>query len=235
VTPFEAFKATGRDAVDLDFADLAPERILAFLDHLEAHRKNGVTTRNARLAAIHSFARHAAANHPEHLELCQRILAVPYKRGRQRVVEYLEAGEMRALSDAPAAELRQKIRTAMESVGPIVSGMDDADVLKLLERVAVGWDDVPPWWKAELVAHKQPLARAFRLAKPPTAGRNDEIGVAINRIAVSAAVSVNGCHPRCLDSAHRGSLFPGNLDRPLPGGSACARVGQTPAQDGGSV
>ncbi len=91
----------GRAVVALDFPDLAPEHLLAFLEHLEVGRHNSVATRNARLAAIHAFARYAASNHPEHLELCQQILAVPFKRGRQRVVEYLEADELHALLDAP--------------------------------------------------------------------------------------------------------------------------------------
>lgn len=91
----------GRPVVALDFDDLAPDHILAFLDHLEADRHNGVATRNARLAAVHAFARYAAAGHPEHLELCQRLLAVPFKRARLRVVEYLEANEIRALLAAP--------------------------------------------------------------------------------------------------------------------------------------
>jgi site-specific recombinase XerD len=91
----------GRDVVALDFADLAPEHILAFLDHLEVERKNSVTTRNTRLAAVHAFVRFAAGRQPEQLELCQRLLAVPFKRARQRVVDYLEADEMRALLDAP--------------------------------------------------------------------------------------------------------------------------------------
>lgn len=91
----------GREVVALDFDDLAPDHILAFLDHLEADRHNGAATRNARLAAVHAFARYAAASDPEHLELCQRILAVPFKRARMRVVEYLEADELRALLDAP--------------------------------------------------------------------------------------------------------------------------------------
>ena len=90
-----------RPVVNLDFSDLAPDVVLAFLVHLEADRRNSATTRNARLAAIHAFARYAATRHPEHLELCQRILAVPFKRARQRLVEYLEADEMRALLDAP--------------------------------------------------------------------------------------------------------------------------------------
>jgi hypothetical protein len=32
----------------------------AFLDHLEKRRGNGARTRNARLAAVHSFFRYAA-------------------------------------------------------------------------------------------------------------------------------------------------------------------------------
>lgn len=91
----------GRAVVELDVQDLTPDDILAFLDYLEADRRNAAATRNARLAAIHAFARYAAAGHPEHLEHCQRILAVPFKRARQRVVEYLEQDEIRAILDAP--------------------------------------------------------------------------------------------------------------------------------------
>jgi hypothetical protein len=43
-----------------------------------------------RLAAIHAFFRYCAAEHPDHLELCQRVLAVPLKRALSRPVEYLE-------------------------------------------------------------------------------------------------------------------------------------------------
>ncbi len=91
----------GRAVVELDLPDLTPDDILAFLDHLETDRGNAAVTRNARLAAIHAFARHVAASHPDHLELCQRILAVPFKRARQRLVEYLEADEIRVLLDTP--------------------------------------------------------------------------------------------------------------------------------------
>jgi site-specific recombinase XerD len=90
-----------RDVVKLDFDDLSPDSIIAFLAHLEENRHNTAATRNTRLAAIHSFARFAATNHPEHLELCQRVLAVPFKRARPRLVEYLEAREIAAILDAP--------------------------------------------------------------------------------------------------------------------------------------
>ncbi len=90
-----------RAIVDLDFGDLEVDDVLAFLDHLETHRHNTVSTRNTRLAALHAFARFAAALDPEHVERCQRLLAVPFKRGRTRVIDYLEADEAKALLAAP--------------------------------------------------------------------------------------------------------------------------------------
>lgn len=89
------------EVVALDLADIAPDDVLTFLDHLETDRHNGAATRNTRLAAIHAFARYTASNHPEHLELCQRLLALPFKRARLRVVEYLESNEIAAILSAP--------------------------------------------------------------------------------------------------------------------------------------
>src|SRR5690348_1067892 len=71
-------KRRRRPVVGLGFEDFGPDDVLAFLDHLEAERCNGTATRNARLAAIHAFARYVATCHPEQLELCQGLLAVPF-------------------------------------------------------------------------------------------------------------------------------------------------------------
>jgi site-specific recombinase XerD len=90
-----------RPIVKLDFDDLSPDNVIAFLQDLERARNNSAATRNARLAAIHSFARFVASRHPEQLALCQQILAVPFKRAAPRIVEYLEAAEVAALLDAP--------------------------------------------------------------------------------------------------------------------------------------
>jgi integrase/recombinase XerD len=93
-------KRLGRQVVDLDLPDLEPDGVTAFLEDLETDRANCAATRNARLAAIHAFARFVAAQHPEHLEICQRLLAVPFKRARLRVVDYLEDDEIGAMLDA---------------------------------------------------------------------------------------------------------------------------------------
>src|SRR2546425_2555304 len=57
------FLAARRDrpVAVLDFEDITPEDVLAFLEHLETDRGNSPSSRNARLAAIHAFARYAAA------------------------------------------------------------------------------------------------------------------------------------------------------------------------------
>jgi integrase/recombinase XerD len=86
-----------RHVCDLDLDDIDPDQILAFLIHLEQDRNNSVPTRNVRLAAIHAFFRYVGAQHPDQIERAQRVLAVPFKRARQRVVQYLEYAEIEAV------------------------------------------------------------------------------------------------------------------------------------------
>ena len=50
-----------RPVVQLDFDDVSPDDVLAYLDHLERDRGNCAATRNARLAAVHAFARRGSA------------------------------------------------------------------------------------------------------------------------------------------------------------------------------
>jgi integrase len=71
--------------------------MLDFLQHLETERHSFPATRNVRLAAIHAFFRYCAAEHPDQLKLCQRVLAIPFKRARSRPVEYLEFDENQAV------------------------------------------------------------------------------------------------------------------------------------------
>lgn len=60
-----------------------------------------IATRNARLAAIHTFAKFLATERPEHLAAAQAILGIPFKRGaRSAPIEYLEQDEVEALLSA---------------------------------------------------------------------------------------------------------------------------------------
>jgi integrase/recombinase XerD len=78
----------------LDLIDLDPPGILAFLSYLEQGRKNGVSTRNVRLSAIHAFFHFVASRNPEHLDLAQRVLGIPFKRAQERAIDYLEYEEI---------------------------------------------------------------------------------------------------------------------------------------------
>ena len=86
-----------KPVTQLDLTDLDPPGILAFLSHLEQERKNAASTRNVRLSAIHAFFHFVATRNPEHLELAQRVLGIPFKRTRQRSIDYLEYEEIDAI------------------------------------------------------------------------------------------------------------------------------------------
>jgi len=85
----------------LRLEDLDAALIAAFLDHLEHQRAAAVTTRNARLAAIHSLFRFAALLHPDHAALIQQILAIPTKRADRTMLTFLTKAEVEALLAAP--------------------------------------------------------------------------------------------------------------------------------------
>ena len=91
----------GKPPSRLEMADIDAALVGAFLDHLQASRGNSVTTRNARLAAIHSLFRYAALRCPQDALLIQRVLAVPLKRHDSTVVSFLTRAETDALLAAP--------------------------------------------------------------------------------------------------------------------------------------
>lgn len=85
----------------LTVEDLNCSFIGAFLNHLEQERGNSARSRNARLAAIHSFFRYVSYQLPEHSSLVQRVLAIPGKKYERAIIDYLSADESSALLDAP--------------------------------------------------------------------------------------------------------------------------------------
>lgn len=92
---------TAKPPCRLAFEDLDAPLIGDFLTHLETVRGNSVRTRNARLAAIHSFFHFAAFRHPEHAALIERVLAIPHKRFERALVTFLDRPEIEALLTAP--------------------------------------------------------------------------------------------------------------------------------------
>jgi len=94
----------------LAVTDLSAGHIRQFLLELEQNRHCGISTRNQRLAAIHSLANFIGMHSPEHLEWCGQIRAIPFKKGTRPAITYLEKTEMDALMAAPDCMTAQGLR-----------------------------------------------------------------------------------------------------------------------------
>ena len=89
-----AASVRGGTVDQLHIEDLTADVVLGFLTHLEAGRHNSVRTRNARLAAIHSFFRYVLAREPALAESCQRVLSIPMKKALRPVLGYFQEPEL---------------------------------------------------------------------------------------------------------------------------------------------
>lgn len=84
--------------------------ITAFLEHLEADRRNQSATRNVRLAAIRAFFRFLEHRVPAALEQIRCVCAIPFKKTDSRLVRYLKRADVQALLDAPDPTTRDGLR-----------------------------------------------------------------------------------------------------------------------------
>lgn len=91
----------GKSPAAMSLADLTPELILAFLDHLERDRHNTVRSRNARLAALRAFLKFAAHRDVASLHVIERSLGVPMKRFERPMLGFLSHEEMLAVIGTP--------------------------------------------------------------------------------------------------------------------------------------
>jgi|TARA_R110001592_G_scaffold359648_1_gene666556 integrase/recombinase XerD len=86
--------------------------IESFLEHLKSTRHCSPRTVNQRLAILHSFFRYVQAEEPEHLFLCQQVLAMPYRRYAKPPVGYLSKELLTELLTQPDLATRDGRRDA---------------------------------------------------------------------------------------------------------------------------
>jgi integrase/recombinase XerD len=80
---------------------LSSKLITSFLEWLEDERKCSISSRNQRLAAIHSFFRYVQSEEPSGMFHFQRIMAIPIKKAKKPEVEHLTPEAMKLLLEQP--------------------------------------------------------------------------------------------------------------------------------------
>ena len=81
--------------------DISADLVKRFLRHIEEVRKCSISTRNQRLAAVHTLATFIGENSPERLPWCAHVHAVPFKKRGHNPIGYLERSGIDALLAAP--------------------------------------------------------------------------------------------------------------------------------------
>ena len=85
--------AIERITVDL----LTAELIKDFLNWLEHERKCSISTRNQRLAAIHSFFRYMQGEDPAGIYHFQKVITIPVKKTEKKVIGHLSPQVMKLI------------------------------------------------------------------------------------------------------------------------------------------
>jgi len=86
---------------------LSSHWIVNFLEWLETDRKCSISTRNQRLAALHSFFRYVQAEEPSGLFHFQKISSIPIKKAKKTVVDYLTPEAIKLLLEQPDKHTRK--------------------------------------------------------------------------------------------------------------------------------
>jgi site-specific recombinase XerD len=96
-----AHNRLGKEPTALKLADIEPDLILAFLDHLEQQRHNSVRSRNLRLTALRAFLKFASRRDVSSFYVIERALGVPMKRFESPMLGFLSREEMFAVMGQP--------------------------------------------------------------------------------------------------------------------------------------
>jgi len=85
----------------IQISDFSAEIVNRFLDWLVTERGCSLSTRNQRLAAIHSFFKYAQGESPQSLAVCQNVLRVPFSKSPKQLMNYLSVDEMTRILSQP--------------------------------------------------------------------------------------------------------------------------------------
>ncbi len=123
-----------RTASSLEIGDLDAPLISKFLTYLEKERGNSSRTRNARLAAIHSFFKYVAVQNPPCATIAHRVLGLPSKQIHRAVVEFLDDTEVQAILGAVDLDRKNGCRDYALLLMAVQTGMRVSELSSLSVR-----------------------------------------------------------------------------------------------------
>lgn len=85
----------------ITLASITQDRVVSFLDWLQVEKGVAASTRNNRLAAIHSFVKYVQYRHPDHLFEFQRVLSIRSKRQVRGSVTHLSLDGVKQFLSMP--------------------------------------------------------------------------------------------------------------------------------------
>ncbi|MCX6234990.1 MAG: site-specific integrase [Bacteroidetes bacterium] len=81
--------------------------VVEFLDWLQSERKCSDTTRNLRLAALHSFFRYVQYQNPDNLFEYQEIMSIKVKKAKKITINYLTVDGIKLLLEQPCVTTKR--------------------------------------------------------------------------------------------------------------------------------
>lgn len=89
---------------------LDKKTVLDYLNWLEEKNKNSASTRNLRLAVIHTFCEYIMNENVEMYAQCSEVLKIKYKKNAKQYPEYLNEEEIKKLLSKPDTATKKGLR-----------------------------------------------------------------------------------------------------------------------------
>ncbi|MBC2579058.1 site-specific integrase [Clostridium sp. DJ247] len=146
-------------------SELTKELIVGYLDWLEEKRGCSISTRNHRLAVLHSFFQYVQKETPENLFEIQRILSIPSKKHPKAIVPYLTGTEMKILLEQPDSSTYEGFRDMV-----LLSVLYDTGA-RVQELTSIKIKDVRLSEPAVIILH----GKGSKVRQIPLMGRTSEL------------------------------------------------------------
>jgi integrase/recombinase XerD len=163
---------------------MTKELIVGFLDWLEEVRGYTISSRNQRLAVLHSFIRYTQKESPESLDELRKILAIPSKKHPKSMIPYLTGPEMKILLEQPDSSTYEGFRDRV-----LLSVLYDTGA-RVQELIDIKLKDVRLSSPAVITLH----GKGSKIRQVPLMGKTTEL--------VAKYMDVKQCHSAIAKTDH---------------------------------